>query len=186
MYSVGIIDPDGMLKGAATKLRRTQARIASVRMKRAVLAVPLRAFEGEASTCSAARAETGRFIPAACVRAMAHTSRRHSGWHLPVAPLCAASMANQQQQARTATLEELFKAEPDRLSRLSFEVAGLYFDLSKTHLDGPVVERFLARAEEMGFDAARDALFSGQVVNLSEGRPATHVAERGSGAPEDV
>ena len=95
-------------------------------------------------------------------------------------------MANQQQQARTATLEELFKAEPDRLSRLSFEVAGLYFDLSKTHLDGPVVERFLARAEEMGFDAARDALFSGQVVNLSEGRPATHVAERGSGAPEDV
>ena len=57
---------------------------------------------------------------------MAQTSRRHSGWHLPVAPLCAASMANQQ-QARTATLEELFKAEPDRLSRLSFEVAGLYF-----------------------------------------------------------
>jgi glucose-6-phosphate isomerase len=29
-------------------------------------------------------------------------------------------------------------------------------------------------------------LFAGEVVNPSEGRPATHVAERGSGAPEDV
>jgi glucose-6-phosphate isomerase len=38
----------------------------------------------------------------------------------------------------------------------------------------------------MGFAAARDALFAGAVVNPSEGRPATHVAERGSGAPEDV
>src|SRR5205085_8136717 len=34
--------------------------------------------------------------------------------------------------------------------------------------------------------AARDGLFAGEIVNPSEGRPATHVAERGSGAPEDV
>jgi len=38
----------------------------------------------------------------------------------------------------------------------------------------------------MGFTAAREALFAGEIVNPSEGRPATHVAERGSGAPEDV
>ena len=83
-------------------------------------------------------------------------------------------------------LDELFAAEPDRLSRLSFEAAGIYFDWSKTHLDKDNVEGFLKRAEKMGFSAARDALFSGEVVNQSEGRPATHVAERGSGAPEDV
>jgi glucose-6-phosphate isomerase len=83
-------------------------------------------------------------------------------------------------------LDELFSAEPDRLSRLSFEVAGLYFDWSKTHLDRPLIERFIKRSEEMGFAAARDALFSGGIVNPSEGRPATHVAERGSGAPEDI
>ena len=83
-------------------------------------------------------------------------------------------------------LDELFAAEPDRLSRLSFEAAGIYFDWSKTHLDKPIVEGFLGRAEKMGFSAARDALFSGAVVNQSEGRPATHVAERGSGAPEEV
>jgi len=83
-------------------------------------------------------------------------------------------------------LDDLFSAEPDRLSRLSLEVAGVYFDWSKTHLDRPLIERFIERSDQMGFAGARDALFSGGIVNPSEGRPATHVAERGSGAPEDI
>ncbi|MEO8455452.1 MAG: glucose-6-phosphate isomerase [Sphingomicrobium sp.] len=95
-------------------------------------------------------------------------------------------MAKEPQQNGTRTLKELFAAEPDRLSRLSFEVGGLYFDWSKTHLDQGQIEQFITRAERMNFIAARNALFSGEIVNPSEGRPATHVAERGSGAPEDV
>jgi glucose-6-phosphate isomerase len=84
------------------------------------------------------------------------------------------------------TLKQLFEKEPDRLSRFSFNVAGIYFDWAKTHLDGAVVKEFLKRAEKMQFSAARDALFAGDVVNPSEGRPATHIAERGSGAPDEV
>ncbi|MBV9527241.1 glucose-6-phosphate isomerase [Sphingomonas sp.] len=83
-------------------------------------------------------------------------------------------------------LDELFEREPDRLSRLSIELAGLYFDWSKTHLDQALVAEFVSRAETAGFEKARHALFAGEIVNLSEGRPAIHVAERGSGAPEDV
>ena len=83
-------------------------------------------------------------------------------------------------------LDELFAAEPDRLSKLTFETAGIYFDWTKTHLDQQLIGEFEARAEAMGFAAARDALFAGHVVNASEGRAATHVAERGSGAPDDV
>src|SRR5690348_12029960 len=83
-------------------------------------------------------------------------------------------------------LNELFAAEPDRLTNLSFEVAGIYFDWSKTHLDQQFISDFIGRSQEMGFAAGRDALFSGEVVNPSEGRAATHVAERGSGAPDDV
>ena len=83
-------------------------------------------------------------------------------------------------------LTALFEAEPDRLARLSLEVAGLYFDWSKTHLDAQLVEAFAALLESQGFAAARDALFAGGIVNPSEGRPAEHVAERGSGAPEAV
>jgi glucose-6-phosphate isomerase len=90
------------------------------------------------------------------------------------------------EQSSIKRLDELFAAEPDRLSRLSFEVAGLYFDWSKTHLDEALTAQLIERAERMGFAAARDALFAGGIVNPSEGRPATHVAERGSGAPDDV
>jgi len=90
------------------------------------------------------------------------------------------------EQASIKPLEALFAAEPDRLSRLSFEAAGIYFDWSKTHLDQTIIAQFLVRAEEMGFAAARQALFAGEIVNSSEGRPATHVAERGSGSSEDV
>ena len=89
-------------------------------------------------------------------------------------------------QPSLTRLEELFAAEPDRLSRLSFDVAGIYFDWSKTHLDQQLIAEFLKRAETMGFQASSEALFSGAIVNRSEDRPATHVAERGSGAPEDV
>ena len=45
---------------------------------------------------------------------------------------------------------------------------------------------FLARQEQMGFNSAREALFSGKIVNRSESRSASHVAERGSGSSEDV
>jgi glucose-6-phosphate isomerase len=90
------------------------------------------------------------------------------------------------EQAPIKRLDELFAAEPDRLSRLSFEAAGIYFDWSKTHLDRRIIDQFVGRAERVGFAAAREALFAGDIVNVSEGRPATHLAERGSGSPDDV
>jgi len=89
-------------------------------------------------------------------------------------------------QAAIKRLDELFSVEPDRLSRLSFEAAGIYFDWSKTHLDQELIDEFIARSETRGFTAARDDLFAGKIVNRSEARAATHVAERGSGAPEEV
>jgi len=83
-------------------------------------------------------------------------------------------------------LVSLFAAEPDRLARLSSAVAGIYFDWSKTHLDGALVEAFTALADEKGFAAARAALFAGEAVNSTENRSADHLAERGSGEPESV
>jgi glucose-6-phosphate isomerase len=95
-------------------------------------------------------------------------------------------MAEVQKDDAPKTLHQLFEKEPDRLSRLTFDVAGIHFDWTKTHLDAGSIEEFLQRSERMGFAGARDALFAGDVVNPSEDRPATHIAERGSGAPEQV
>jgi glucose-6-phosphate isomerase len=85
-----------------------------------------------------------------------------------------------------ASLGTLFERESGRLSRLAIDVAGIHFDWSKTHLDEDLIRKFAKLAGVAGFADAREDLFSGAIVNPSERRAATHVAERGQGAPEDV
>jgi glucose-6-phosphate isomerase len=84
------------------------------------------------------------------------------------------------------SLGDLFAAEPDRLSRLTLDEGGIHFDFSKTHLDAQLLAGFAQLAAERDLAGAREALFSGQPVNVSEGRAAEHSAERGQGAPDSV
>lgn len=88
--------------------------------------------------------------------------------------------------AETKTLAQLFASEPDRLGRLALEACGIRFDFAKTHLDADLVERFAALAEAADLAGHREALFTGAIVNPTEGRAAEHSAERGEGAPESV
>ncbi|WP_118856899.1 glucose-6-phosphate isomerase [Sphingomonas mesophila] len=83
-------------------------------------------------------------------------------------------------------LDGLFAGDEERVETLSVEVAGIRFDWSKTHLDAALLGEFAAIAEAQGLAARREALFSGEVVNVTEGRAATHVAERGQGDPDHV
>jgi glucose-6-phosphate isomerase len=83
-------------------------------------------------------------------------------------------------------LTELFAADADRLSRLTIEESGIRFDFSKTHLTPEMIGAFTQLAEAADLANAREALFSGQEVNVTEGRAAEHTAERGQGAPESV
>jgi glucose-6-phosphate isomerase len=84
------------------------------------------------------------------------------------------------------TLTELFAQDADRLSHLSLEDQGIYFDFSKTHLTAELLSAFAAHADAMGLGAHRDELFAGRIVNPSEGRAAEHTAERGEGCAESV
>ncbi len=88
--------------------------------------------------------------------------------------------------APSPTLADLFTAEPDRLSRLALDEAGILFDFSKTHLSAAVLEQFVALADAQGLAEKRDALFAGAAINVTEGRAAEHSAERGQGAPDSV
>ncbi len=83
-------------------------------------------------------------------------------------------------------LTDLFANDPDRLARLTVDVGGLHFDFAKTHLDDAAIAAFTGLATTMELGARRDALFAGQVVNVTEGRAATHTAERGEGSADDV
>ena len=90
------------------------------------------------------------------------------------------------EKAETQPLTALFKSEPGRLARLCIEEAGIRFDFSKTHLSDGLLSAFERLAEQRDLAGARDALFSGKTVNVTEGRAAEHSAERGQGVPESV
>ncbi len=84
------------------------------------------------------------------------------------------------------TLVELFANDADRLDALAHEVCGMRFDFAKTHLSGDAVAAFERLAKAMDVAGKREALFAGKIVNTSEGRAATHTAERGEGSEDDV
>jgi len=86
---------------------------------------------------------------------------------------------------RPKRLTELFEADSGRLGRLTRDVASIHFDWSKTHLDEEVLGAFAALAYVADYSDARDALFAGDIVNETEARSATHVAERGEGKADD-
>lgn len=79
------------------------------------------------------------------------------------------------------SLLQLFAQDPERLSRLSLDVGGLHFDLSKTHVDARTLALFEDLARAAAFERWREALFAGEIVNPTEKRAVTHAAERGVG-----
>jgi glucose-6-phosphate isomerase len=89
-------------------------------------------------------------------------------------------------------LTELFAADGvARLASLSARLelpdgSGVLFDWSKTHLDAAHLAAFEALAEATGFAARREALFAGEVVNVTEHRAAEHTAQRGLGRETSV
>jgi len=81
-------------------------------------------------------------------------------------------------RASERRIADLFRTEPDRLARLSVSAAGLDLDLSKQPWSLGDLDVAIDLARASGLEAARTALFAGEVVNRSEGRPALHMALR--------
>ncbi len=88
--------------------------------------------------------------------------------------------------AGRAPLTERVATEPGRRAALVHDLGGIYFDFSKLDVMVATVAQLGDLAAAVGFDAARADLFAGAVVNPSEGRAATHMAERGGGSAADI
>jgi len=86
------------------------------------------------------------------------------------------------QQIKDAHLRDLFADDPGRGERLAVEAAGLYLDYSKHRVTDETIRLLVRLAEECGLRARIDAMFSGEKINVTEGRAVLHVALR---APED-
>jgi glucose-6-phosphate isomerase len=79
-----------------------------------------------------------------------------------------------------AKIVDQFRNDPDRLKRMSLEICGLYVDVSKQSWSRSGFEAAVAAFGESGLAAARDRMWSGQAINVSENRAVLHVALRDS------
>ncbi|WP_409019632.1 glucose-6-phosphate isomerase [Brevundimonas vesicularis] len=71
-----------------------------------------------------------------------------------------------------------FRSDPERLSLMSLEAAGLYLDLSKQSWSRAGFDAALALARAADVEGRRAALFAGEAVNNTEGRAVLHPALR--------
>ena len=71
---------------------------------------------------------------------------------------------------------------PQRGTRLTAEAVGLYLDYSKHRVTDETLRLLLRLAEERGLAEQIEAMFTGQKINVTEGRAVLHVALR---APRD-
>ncbi len=78
----------------------------------------------------------------------------------------------------TITIADLFAAGPGRGERLSWEVSGLWLDLSRQRINPETIQLFAALTDAAQLAQRRDDMFSGKSVNSTEGRPALHTALR--------
>ncbi|MEL7279056.1 MAG: glucose-6-phosphate isomerase [Pseudomonadota bacterium] len=68
--------------------------------------------------------------------------------------------------------------EPDRANAFSVDADGLLFDYSKTAMDKAARDALLQIAQDQDVEARRDAMFSGEKINETEGRAVLHTALR--------
>lgn len=76
------------------------------------------------------------------------------------------------------TLRELFAADPERASRMTFDAAGLHVDLSKNLVDQDTIDKLIALAEACNLAESREKMFEGVHINNTEDRAVLHTALR--------
>lgn len=84
------------------------------------------------------------------------------------------------------TLHHLVHTQPERLTALYKTAGPLDVDFSKQRLDVKTLNRLIDWAKERGLEQKIKALFNGEVVNVTENRPALHPSLRGTCAEPEL
>lgn len=85
---------------------------------------------------------------------------------------------------RTTHLRELFAADPERVPSLTQRCGDLLLDFSKQRITPRTLALLHALARDAGIEQRIADLFRGELVNVSEGRPALHMALRSDSGDE--
>jgi glucose-6-phosphate isomerase len=81
-------------------------------------------------------------------------------------------------------MRELFAADPKRGEAFAISAEGLYLDYSKNRVTPETMKLLIQLAQASGLEAKRDAMFSGEKINITEDRAVLHVALRST--PDQV
>lgn len=85
------------------------------------------------------------------------------------------------ERLQSRPMKDLFEGDPERAKRYFINGAGLSLDFSRNRLTDDVFEALMALARSRKLEDHRAALFRGEKVNVTEGRPALHTALRNPG-----
>jgi glucose-6-phosphate isomerase len=88
------------------------------------------------------------------------------------------ALASHYKEVSKLDLRELFKKDPERGERMAVEAVGLYFDYSKNRITDETLELLFRLAVEAGLRSRIDAMFRGDVINVTENRAVLHTALR--------
>lgn len=82
------------------------------------------------------------------------------------------------QDMQDFSMREAFNADPQRFTEFTLSSCGLFLDYSKNLITSQTRKLLVDLANEVDLTGAIKALFDGEIVNSSEGRPALHTALR--------
>ena len=88
------------------------------------------------------------------------------------------ALATHAQKMKSTHLRELFADDPARGERFTAETGGVFLDYSKNRITDETLKLLMQLAEESGLKERREAMFTGEKINITENRAVLHVALR--------
>ena len=79
---------------------------------------------------------------------------------------------------RGMTMRDMFAADPNRFEEFSVSLNNLLLDYSKNRITAETMDLLIKLAREAGVEKAREAMFSGEKINITENRAVLHTALR--------
>jgi len=79
---------------------------------------------------------------------------------------------------KDATMRDLFAKDPDRFKKFSLEHDGIFLDFSKNRTNDETISLLRALAKDRDVAGWAKKMFSGEKINITEGRAVLHIALR--------
>lgn len=85
------------------------------------------------------------------------------------------------EKTKNVQLKDQFQEDPNRFEKFSITFRDMLVDYSKNRIDEKTMDLLFQLADEVKLDAAKEQMFGGEKINMTEDRAVLHVALRNRG-----